>query len=184
MHFNIVHQGVFLNITISGIPGTGTTTVTRLLVDKLGISSVSAGAIFRELAKEHDMTLEEFGNLCEEDEEFDRKLDARQKSMSLKEDNLIFEGRLSGFMCKAGLKVWLHCPVEVRAKRVASREKDDLDVIMHDMLERERSEKTRYMKYYNIDIDDTSEYDIVIDTSKFTPSEIVAIIAEKYLSLI
>jgi cytidylate kinase len=35
------------------------------------------------------------------------------------------------------------------------------------MVEREASEKKRYKEIYNIDLDDLSIYDLVIDTSKW-----------------
>ena len=46
-------------------------------------------------------------------------------------------------------------------------------------MEREKSEVLRYKKYYNIDLEDISIYDIVIDSGDKTPEEIVDIILEK-----
>ncbi len=50
-------------LTISGLPGSGTTTVSRILASHYDIEMISAGDVFRNLAKEHSMSLGEFGNL-------------------------------------------------------------------------------------------------------------------------
>jgi cytidylate kinase len=47
-------------ITIGGLPGTGTTTIARLISEKYGLNHVCAGFIFRDMAKENNMTLKEF----------------------------------------------------------------------------------------------------------------------------
>ncbi|PNX46571.1 MAG: cytidylate kinase, partial [Thermoplasmata archaeon M11B2D] len=54
-----------VTITISGLPGTGKTTIARLLEKHLGLRYVYSGEIFRKLAKKHRMSLEEFGRYCE-----------------------------------------------------------------------------------------------------------------------
>jgi cytidylate kinase len=45
--------------------------------------------------------------------------------------------------------------------------------------ERERSERTRYVKVYGIDVRDTSHFDLVVDSSDKTPDDIVSILAER-----
>ena len=61
-----------VTITISGTPGSGKSTVAEILEGKLGIKYVYSGMLFRDLAKEHKMTLEEFGKFCEENSEIDQ----------------------------------------------------------------------------------------------------------------
>ncbi|WP_292351086.1 AAA family ATPase, partial [Methanomethylovorans sp. PtaU1.Bin093] len=55
-------------ITISGLPGSGTTTVSNLLSRHYEMEMISAGEVFRTLAKERGVTLAEFGELAEKDE--------------------------------------------------------------------------------------------------------------------
>ena len=61
---------------------------------------ISAGEVFRQLAREHNMELAAFGRLAEEDPVFDRMIDERQKEIAAERDNIIVEGRLSGWMVK------------------------------------------------------------------------------------
>ena len=75
-----------VTITISGTPGSGKTTVARLLEKKLGLKHIYLGMIFRELADKEKMTLEEFGKYCEENPEIDNDLDNRQLEILKKGD--------------------------------------------------------------------------------------------------
>ena len=49
-----------------------------------------------------------------------------------------------------------------------------------EILKREKSEATRYKKYYGIDVTDTSIYDAIIDAGDKTPEQIMEIIV-RYL---
>ncbi|MEI7649060.1 MAG: AAA family ATPase, partial [Methanomicrobiales archaeon] len=87
-----------MRITVSGLPGSGTTSLSRYLSERHGFSLISAGEVFRQLAREHHMELAEFGRLAEADSSFDKMIDARQKEIAGQQDNIIVEGRLSGWM--------------------------------------------------------------------------------------
>lgn len=137
---------------------------------------VSVGDIFRKMANDRCMSLEEFGLLAKSDERIDRELDEEQKKIAGEKENIILEGRLSGFLVNADLKVWLKAPLEIRAERIAEREKKPVSVAMKEASEREECEKDRYLKYYCIDIRDLSVYDLVIDSSKLKPEDISEIV--------
>ncbi|EHP85000.1 (d)CMP kinase [Methanotorris formicicus] len=158
-------------ITIGGLPGTGTTTMAKKIAERYNLKHVCAGFIFRDMAKEMGMDLAEFSKYAEENEEIDKEIDRRQVEMA-KEGNIVLEGRLATWMLmknniKIGLAIWLKAPPMVRAERISIRENEDVEEAMKKMLEREKSEKKRYKEIYNIDIDNLSIYDLVIDTSKW-----------------
>ena len=52
-------------VTIGGLPGSGKTTVAKILAEKLRLEYVNAGDIFRNLAAKKGLTLEEFGIFAE-----------------------------------------------------------------------------------------------------------------------
>lgn len=143
---------------------------------------VSSGEVFREMADERDMSLKDFSELAEDSEDIDRKLDERMIEKA--EGGRILEGRLTGHLLnrsdKKAYKVWLKAPLEIRAKRIADRESanNDLKKIRDRVKKREKSERKRYQQYYDIDLSDTSIYDLVIDSDKYSPGEIVDEIME------
>jgi cytidylate kinase len=166
-------------ITISGLPGTGKTTVARLLEKQLGLRYVYSGEIFRQLAQKHNMSLEEFGEYCETHREIDEELDRYQLSI-LREGKVIVEGRISGWLAFRNnipaIKVLLEADVDIRAGRIVKREQGDIKKRKREILKREKSEATRYKKYYGINVHDTSIYDVIIDAGNKTPEEIMEII--------
>lgn len=165
-------------ITISGPPGSGKSTLSKILSAKLAMELVSIGDIFRKCAQERCMSLGEFGLIAKCNEKIDRELDEAQKKIAREKDNMVLEGRLSGFLVDADLKIWLKAPVEVRAQRIAKRENKTVSCALAETVEREECERERYLKYYNIDIRDLSIYDLVIDSTKWDPEEICEISAK------
>jgi len=169
-------------ITISGTPGSGKTTVSRILEKKLGLKYVYSGDVFRDMAKKYNMPLEDFGKYCEKHRDVDQQLDDYQLEM-LNKGNVIVEGRIAGWIAHRNgipaLKVLIDTDVETRAKRVVNREKGNAKKREKEIITREKSEAARYKKYYNIDLKDTSIYDVVIDSGNKTPEEIADIIIKK-----
>ena len=163
-------------LSMSGLPGSGTTTVSKLLAEHYGVDLVNAGDVFRGLAKEHGMTLTEFGALAESDASIDVKIDERQKEIANTRDDIILEGRLAGHMAEKALKVWIKAPIDVRVKRISGREGASFDVMLDETIRREASEAVRYKEIYEIDIEDMSVYDLVIDSGKWDQFEIVKIL--------
>ena len=155
-----------MRITVSGLPGSGTTSLSRYLAERHGFVMVSAGEVFRELAKEHNMGLAEFGLLAQENPAFDKMIDSRQKEIAEQQDNIIVEGRLSGWMVKdADLKIWLYAPIGCRIKRIVFRDQIvDEKTAERITIEREACEAARYRSYYNIDISDLSIYQIILNS--------------------
>jgi predicted cytidylate kinase len=166
-----------MRITISGKIGSGKTTVCRMLGDILGYRTVISGHVFREMAKEFSMSLEEFGDLAEQDPKYDKLIDERLLEVARNEENVILEGRLAGQMLRRNsipaFCIFLDAPLEVRVERVSGREGVDMMAAMDEMRAREASEVLRYRKFYGIDVTDRSIYDMVIDTGGLTPEQVV-----------
>jgi cytidylate kinase len=167
-----------LIITISGPPGSGKSTLSKILSAKLGMELISMGDIFRKCAEDRCMCLDEYGLLAKSNSDIDREIDDMQKKLAKEKENLILEGRLSGFLVNADLKVWLKAPLKIRAERIARRENKPFSAAMAETSEREDCERERYINYYDIDIKDLSVYDIVIDSSRLSPEDICEIVGK------
>ncbi|MDY6764406.1 MAG: AAA family ATPase [Halobacteria archaeon] len=165
-----------MKITVSGPPGSGTTTLSKALSSEFGLEHISSGDVFREMAEERGVTLATFNEMAEEDPDIDRQIDLRQREIGDERDDIILEGRLSGWMVEgADVKIWLKAPLRVRAGRVAEREEISVDQAYDEIKAREESEKKRYKEIHGIDIDDLSIYDLVIDTSHWDAEGVVSI---------
>ncbi|MDD1762267.1 MAG: AAA family ATPase [Methanothrix sp.] len=162
-------------ITISGAPGTGTSTLARSLSAELKLRWVNSGDLFRKIAAEKNISVKDMNRLAEKGPEVDYLIDDAQKSMA-KEVGGIFEGRLSGHLLPADLKVLLKTELRCRAERIAKRESKLAEDAMQETRIREESEARRYKMYYNIDISDFSVYDLVVDTGKFDEAGTLAIV--------
>lgn len=173
-------------VTVGGLPGTGTSTLCRLLRDRLGLPYVYAGGIFRDEAAARGMDLAGFGRLCEEDPSVDRALDDRQREM-LREGNVLLEGRLSGWLAHDegvdAVKVWVTCGDDERFRRLAERDGGTPAEQAERTRTREQSEDDRYSRHYGIDTGDLSIYDAVLDSTSASPEaltdQVVALVRSR-----
>ena len=167
-----------MRITVSGLPGSGTTSLAKHLAELLNSDLISAGEVFRQMAAEQGMDVAEFGRLAEKDPSYDRVIDERQKEIALEHQEIIVEGRLSAwFVPQADLKIWIYAPVECRVLRIQSRDTiGDLDTASRLTSEREKSEAIRYKTYYGIDIADLSPYHLILNSSLLGVEELGEIV--------
>ena len=169
-------------ITISGLPGSGKTTVARLVARELGLEHVYAGDIFRKQAEQHGLSLAEFVRRAEADPSIDRDLDARMQARAAR-GHAVLEGRLAAFMAdRAGaeaLKVYLDASEAVRASRIAEREGGATGARLAEIKARETSDWKRYRELYGFDYHDRARYDLVMSTDEKTPEVLAAAIVAR-----
>lgn len=166
-----------MRITVSGPPGSGTTSLAKYLAAKYDLTFISAGEVFRQLAREHEMDLSAFGEYAKRDPSVDKMIDARQKEIGENTRDIVVEGRLSGWMVEnADLKIWLNASLHCRAERISGRDQLDAEAAREKTLERQRCEAERYLGYYEIDINDCSPYDLVLSSERFKVEELGSIV--------
>lgn len=163
-------------VTISGLPGSGTSSLCKRLAERSGWLYINAGQIFRDMAAEAGASLVDFGRHAEADGDIDRQLDARMIEQARDADRCLLEGRVTGWMVHRhrlpALKVWVHADVHTRAQRVAARDGQSLDEALSACLAREESERLRYAAHHGIDLSDLSLYDLVVDSDEATVEEL------------
>lgn len=170
-----------LRVAISGKSGCGNTTVSGLLSQKLGVTLINY--TFRQLAAEKGMTLPQVIEAAKNDDSYDKYVDKHQVELALKE-SCVLGSRLAIWMLKeADLKVYLFASDETRAARVFNREGGDLQQIKDFTAMRDREDTGRYKEFYDIDNNDYSFADLIIDVNTKTPDEIVQIIIDKLVEI-
>ena len=167
-------------ITLSGLPGSGTSTVAGILSSCTGFEVISAGDIFRKMAEERGLTLKEFGKLASSDTAIDQQIDRHQKKIASDAKragkDMIVEGRLSAWMAEPDLAVLITAPLDTRAGRIRHREGVSMADAVRQVKEREACEAGRYLEYYGINVDDLGVYDLVINSAKWDQRGVAEII--------
>ncbi|MEM4789123.1 MAG: AAA family ATPase [Ignisphaera sp.] len=164
-------------IAIGGPAGSGKTTIAKLLSQKLGLRHLSVGYFFRKIAQEKGITIEELSRIAQQDPSIDRYLD----SMALEEakkGGIVIDGHAAPWLLKnvAHLRVAVIASPEVRYRRLAERDGKNLEEVIRETQTREEIEKNRYRIYYGIDVDNYTDFDLIINTEIFKPEEVVEII--------
>jgi len=152
-------------IAVSGPPGSGKTTYARRLARDLGLEYYSAGMIFRELAREKGISLEELNRIAAEDPSIDMEIDARTLKIGCK-GSVVVEGHLVAWVLGsvADVRIYVTAPLEVRVRRIASREKRSLEEVYRETVFREYLQWRRFLDYYGIDANSLHIFNLVIDT--------------------
>ena len=157
-------------VTISSLSGAGKSLIGESIARELNLRYVSMGDIFRELAAERGMRIEQFDKIRKK--EVDLMADKKALEMSMK-GNILIAARISGWVAGsyADFKIWIECDYETRAKRVAAREGMSLKKAKKYLGERDGANTRRYKKLYGIKQDDMSIYDLIIDNGRMTKEQ-------------
>lgn len=168
-------------IILGGLAGSGKSTASAALARMFKLRRVSAGDIFRKIAKERNMDLIALGRYAEKHPTFDKVLDKRLLAEA-KKGRVILDGRAAAFLSKkAGIKalrVFLSVDPKVSAKRVAVRDGVSVAKALKSSRLREQEIARRLKALYGLDTSDTTAYDAVIETDGYSPKEVVKLIAQ------
>ena len=172
-----------VRITISGMPGSGKSTVARILTERLGCTYVNGGQIFRDAATARGMRLAEYATYVGEHPAIDRELDDELLQRARAHEDLILESRLAGWLTMhAGipaLRIWITADEETRVARLMRRDGGTHEEAIARLRARASGEAERYLRTYGLDLHDESPYDAIIRTDDRTPENV----AEEILRL-
>jgi len=167
-------------VTISGLAGAGKTTVANELANRLDVPAIDVGQVFREEAKRHGMDIVAFSDYRKDHPEIDRQIDDAVIQRCLDAAGCVLQGRLTAWLTKqrgiGACRIWLAAEPEIRAARIAKREKVDSAQTLADLKRRDSNDRQIYRDTYGIDLNDLSVYDIVVPTDDLSADEVVSFI--------
>ena len=169
-----------LKITVSGPPGSGTSTLVKGICKRTGWKSVNGGDVFRAHAKNAGLTVEDFSKLCREDLGVDRGLDESLKSL-MREDSgpEVIESRLSGWWAKEISvqipRLHISTSIEERGRRLAKRDGGTYEENLKRAMSRHMDDSHRYMELYGIDLADMTPYTHVIEADDLGEHEVLGL---------
>ncbi len=174
-------------ITITGDHASGQGTVSNVLKERLGYEIYRNGQYVRKLAQEKGMSIVEFQVYLNEHPDLDKQIEKSAKEYADLHDNLIVDAKLGWYAIPNSFKVYLKVDIDVSVKRAfedknrkATESFENLEEAKEKILYRHKEETKRWIEEYNVNRDDMSNYDIVIDTSNISPDEVADKIIAEY----
>ena len=174
-------------ICISGMAGTGKSTLSKRLAEKYGLNYYSGGDALKALAAEEGYDASQPGwwesptglkflKQRQGDAKFDEAVD--QKLLEYAEKgNVLLDSWTMPWLLKTGFKIWLLASMEKRAARVAQRDRITAKQALKVLKEKEDRTKAIYKKLYGFALgEDFKPFDLVLDTDKLSAEEVFQVL--------
>jgi len=171
-------------ICVSGMTGSGKSTVAKKLAEKYGLNYFSGGNAMRVLAKEEGYnsdvngwweSAEGLGFLQKRmgDSVFDKKIDEKLLELAA-EGNVVLDSWTVPWLLKDdGFKIWLEASAQVRAKRVVNRDSISKAEALKALTEKDEQTRQIYKNLYGFDLGhDLSPFNLVLSTDDLDPDDI------------
>lgn len=152
---SVIIQTKYKNITISGLPGAGSTTLGKHLAKHLGFAYHSGGDFMRQYAIDHgyfDPKQSVHHAATAYPDDFDHKVDYEMRDNLFNKQGYVYESWLSGFLAQGApdvLKILVYCSDDgVRVDRIANR--DDISILeaKEHIFTREQKNLDKWIKMY------------------------------------
>lgn len=179
-----------MNITITGNLGSGKSSIAKIMKES-GYEIVSTGAIFRELAMQKGLSVEEFNKQVNEatqkgDCSVDQMIDDTTTKIGKERDHIIFDSRLAWNFVPDSFKVFVITDIDEASRRVFndsvranSESYESQEACKKALIHRQEMETVRYQDIYGIDYYDMSNYNLVIESTSAMPAELATEVLEK-----
>ncbi|MGK5094936.1 (d)CMP kinase [Deltaproteobacteria bacterium TL4] len=179
-----------MKITLAGVPGSGKSTIRQQLATHYKLEFKATGDFMRKVALKYgyqDITkfLVEY---ISTHPEIDYEVDAEQKLYGQTHDNFVLDAHIGFHFVPDSIKVFLECSPEVSAQRIfAARRTTEDSKSVEDTLKankkRSQTMSRNFKKLYNVDIYNKNNYDVLVDTTYFTPDQVVEELIQKIDSI-
>lgn len=166
-------------ITIGGLPGSGKSTLGKLLAARLGVPFYSMGRVWREYASEHGIGFEELHFQAETDPSIDERIDRYQQELPRQHPSFVIDSRLGHHFIPQAIKIFLKADLRTCAERILHADRaeqrpqtieESLATLRHVI----DSNRKRYLVLYGTDMLDEAQYDLVLDSERTDPFALLA----------
>jgi CMP/dCMP kinase len=176
-------------ICISGMAGTGKSTLSKKLAEKYKLRYFSGGDVLKELAKQegYDVSLQgwwespqglNFLNERINDPKFDKAVDDKLLEYA-QQGNVLLDSWTMPWLLKDGFKIWLEASFEKRAARVAVRDGMTAAEAFDVLQEKEARTKAIYKELYGFILgEDFKPFDFVLDTDNLSADEVFLVLCK------
>lgn len=177
------HQKKKIVICISGMTGSGKSTVAKRLAEKYGLGYFSGGNALKTLAQEegYDPDLRGWWETSQglrflqqriDDLTFDKRIDTKMLELA-EQGNIVLDSWTMPWLLDIGFKIWLEASPKVRAERVVKRDGISMEEAMKALKAKDEKTRAIYKKLYCFDLgNDLSPFNLVLDTDKLEPDEV------------
>jgi cytidylate kinase len=174
-------------VCISGMAGTGKSTLAKKLAQKYNLKYYSGGDALKALATEEGCSSASNGwwespeglaflREREKDPKFDKAVDDKLLEYA-QQGNVLLDSWTMPWLLKTGFKIWLLASIEKRAERVAQRDKITVKDALQILREKEAITKAIYKKLYGFTLgEDFAQFDLVLDTDNLNAKEVFQVL--------
>ena len=176
-------------ICISGMAGTGKSTLAKKLAQKYGLKYYSGGDALKALATEEGGNASNNGwwespeglaflRRREKEPQFDKAVDDKFLEYA-KQGNVLLDSWTMPWLVKTGFKIWLLASLEKRAERVAKRDKLTVEEARRILKEKEARTKAIYQKLYGFTLgEDFAPFNLVLETDNLDAEEVFRVLCK------
>lgn len=176
-------------ITIAGLPGSGKSSTSKGVAAALGYEHFSSGDLFRKIAAERGLSIEEINFAAEKQKEIDHQVDESLVKIGKEKEHLVIDSRMAFHWIPDSFKVFLDLDLKMGAERTlaqiqregrTSQVGSSVEEVYENTVKRQESEQKRYANLYRIDVTDKSHFDLVIDTETHDLNGVIGIVIAAY----
>ncbi|MEV4466597.1 AAA family ATPase [Micromonospora echinofusca] len=174
------------SIVFNGDLGSGKSTVSVEIAERLGLRRVSVGDLYRQMAQERQMTALQLNLHAELDQAVDGYVDQLQRDIAASGERLVMDSRLAWHFFTDALKVHMITEQGEAARRVLARPSGpaesyaSMEEAKAKLRERSESERGRFIVRYGVDKARLRNYDLVCDTTRASAAEVIEHIIDAY----
>lgn len=174
------------SIVFNGDLGSGKSTVSVEIAERLGMRRVSVGDLYRQMAQERQMTALQLNLHAELDQAVDGYVDQLQRDIAASGECLVMDSRLAWHFFTDALKVHMITEPGEAARRVLLRpsgpaeQYTSLEEAKARLMERSESERNRFIIRYGVDKAQLRNYDLICDTTRAGAAEVIEHIVAAY----